>query len=261
MAKPGVAGGTTRSIYIGDRGGLFTQLGLGLLFGVAAAGTVKPGPTTTSSQGIYDGGGNRIGTRTTTTYTGTVDAQAGQDLQRSYDAASGAAGHQLRGGAQDPTQKFDWVTGGLEIASQKLGGDTSGWMFDFGWKGGRRYGDWGLRSAVKFGFGKFTYEGRMVERLRTGAVAVEDSDYTFFGVPIRLGITYRGAVELFGQLDLNLVTAFREALPGQDEASPSPWRAGVRVFAAKMFYAEAGVAMSTMRAVNRSTMLEVGLEF
>jgi len=255
FTKPMGGGAQINSVYLGDRGGIFTRLGLLSLGMVAAAGTVDNVQTTSSTSGIYDTRGNRVGTATTTTTTGTVNAQRAAEAQRAGDALNKAADAQLTGGAIDPTDNYEAMTGGLEVASTRLGGDTSGWMFDFGAKIGKRRGAFGYRAAIKVGFGKYTFHDRM----RDGMMLPE-STYTFFGFPLRLGVTYRGVVELYGQLDLNLVTTFNELL-GDDDTSPSAWRAGARVNVLKYFYAEATLAFSAMRETKTSTLLEVGLEF
>ena len=256
FARPAAGEAQIRSLYVGDRGGLFSRLGLGALGGLAAMGTVDNVNSSTTATPIYDGSGNRVGTETTTITSGTVNADRAAALQRTGDQATATMDDQLRGGAIDPTQNYGSVTGGLEIASTKLGGDTSGWMFDFGVKGGQRYGAWGYRAALKIGLGKYTFH----ERERDGVMHPE-STYKFFGFPLRLGITYHGVVEVFGQLDLNLVTAFTESLPEEFDSSPSPWRTGVRVTIARYVYAEAGIAFSAMRSAKTSTMLEAGIEF
>lgn len=261
LVKQGVQGGVTNSIVFEDRGGPLTRIGFGLLGAAAASGAVRSTGSTTSESGIYSPGGTRIGTRTTTTTTYTVDPQAARNAQALVDSGNKASDDALRAGAIDPTQNYVSPVGGLEIASTKLGGDTSGWMFDFGVKAARRYGAWGLRWSARFGFGRFTFHGREVQKNSVAFTTMEDTQYSFVGVPLRLGITYRGLFEVFARLDVNLVTAFLEALPEEHAASPSPWRAGARVFLFKRAYVEAGMMLSTMRAADRSTMLEAGLEF
>ncbi len=260
MAKPGVSGGVTNSIVFEDRGGPLTRVGFGLLGAAAATGSVKSTGSSTSSSGIYDSSGNRTGTQTTTTYTGTVDPAAGQRAQNLVDSGNNAADATLKAGAIDPTQNYISPVGGLEIASRNFGGDTSGWMFDFGVKAARRYGAWGLRWSARFGFGRFTFHDRTLAVGSASFTQMVESQSTYVGVPLRLGVTYGGLFEVFARLDLNFVTAFNEAL-GEEDSSPSPWRAGGRVFLFKRAYLEAGVMVSAMRKANTSTMLEAGLEF
>lgn len=260
MARPGVSGGVTNSIVFEDRGGPLTRVGFGLLGAAAATGAVTSTGSSTSSTGVYDSRGNRTGTQTTTTYTGTVDAAAGQRAQNLVDSGNNASDAALKAGAIDPTQNYVSPVGGLEIASRNLGGDTSGWMFDFGVKAAGRYGAWGLRWSARFGFGRFTFHERQLAVGSLASTQMVDSQSTYIGFPLRLGVTYLGLLEVFARLDLNIVTAFNEAI-GEEDASPSPWRAGGRVFLFKRAYVEAGVMLSAMRKANTSTMLEVGLEF
>jgi hypothetical protein len=260
MAKPGVSGGVTNSIVFEDRGGPLTRVGFGLLGVAAATGSVKYTGSSSSDSGVYDSSGNRTGTLTTTTHTGTVDPAAGQAAQNLVDSGNSASDAALKAGAIDPTQNYASPVGGIEIATRNLGGDTSGWMFDFGAKVARRYGAWGLRWSARFGFGRFTFHERNLAIGSVGSMQKVDSQSTFVGVPLRLGVTYLGLLEVFARLDLNFVTVFNEAI-GEEDSSPSPWRAGARVFLFKRAYIEAGVMLSAMRKANTSTMLEAGIEF
>lgn len=261
MTKPGVAGGTTRSIYIGDRGGILTKLGIAGLTGVAMFGAVSNVHTSESRSRTYDSQGRAWETTTrTTTYT----------VDRAKAEAIGKGGEQMAKDAEkqakpmDVNESYGGLSAGLEIAARRLGGDTSGWMFDFGWKGTWRRGAWGLRSSAKLGFGKYTFHDREVRRsLDTASapvVRMEDSTYTFFGLPLRLGVAYRGVLEAFAQVDLNAVTAVG-LIDDDQTASPSPWRVGARATVFRYVYAELTYAFSSMRAADTSTMLEVGLEF
>jgi hypothetical protein len=260
MAKPGLSGGITNSIVLEDRGGPLTRAGFAVLGIAAATGSVKYTGSSSSDAGVYDSGGNRVGTQTTTTYSGTVDPAAGQAAQNLVDSANAASNATLKAGAIDPTQNYISPVGGLEIATRNIGGDTSGWMFDFGVKAARRYGAWGLRWSARLGFGRFTFHDRNLAIGGVGSMQMVDSQSTYVGFPLRLGVTYRGLLEVFARLDLNLVTVFNEGI-GEEDSSPSPWRAGGRVFLFKRAYVEAGLMLSAMRKANTSTMLEVGLEF
>jgi hypothetical protein len=256
FTKPTAGGAQINSVYIGDRGGLFTRLGIATLGMAAAVGTVENVQSSSSDSGVYDSSGNRIGTERTDTTSGSINTQRAQEGQRAGDQMIGAADAQLKGGAVSQTDNYEVVTGGLEIASTRLGGDTSGWMFDFGGKVGKRRGSFGIRAAIKMGFGKYTFQPRMRDE-----VMLAESTYTFIGFPLRLGVTYRGIVEIYGQLDINLVTTFNELIPDENNSSPSPWRTGARLSVAKYFYAEAALLFSAMRQEKTSALLEVGLEF
>lgn len=258
ISKPGVSGGTMRSIYFEDTGGPLSQivsrlslLVFGTLGAVGAAGSGVSSNTTSS--GIYDSSGNRVGTQETTTYTptGGTNAEAGQRAQGLVDAA-GSADLDVSG-----------VTAGLEIASTKLGGDTSGWFLDAGFKTVKTYGAWGIRSVVKAAAGKVTQHDRMLRTFDNSFVSesMGDASYRFGGFRLGLGIQYRRTFELFTQLDLNTVgwlNAIRNDETGRDE-SPSPWTAGGRVMI-KGFYAQAAIMASRLDGDHTSTVLEVGFE-
>lgn len=260
MTKPGVAGGTTNSIYLGDRGGLFTQLGIGLLTAGAMGSAVRTLGSTSSTSRTYDNQGNAVDVTTTTT-TYEVDTAKAAAIAKGGENMSNAAKQDRDRGARDLNQDYNGLTGGLEIAMRRLGGDTSGWMADFGWRGTTRLGAWGLRGAAKLGFGKYTFHDRAVSRGTATSIVMEDSTYAFFGFPLRLGVAYRGFVEAFAQVDLNIVTLANDTLDDDQASSPSPWRVGARATLYRYLYAELTYAFSSMRAADTSTILEVGLEF
>ena len=264
-APPGVGGGTTRSLVFGDEGGLLTRAAVVGLGGVAAGGAVRDVKTErTVTSGVRPG--ERI---ITTTTTGTVDRKAAENALGIMQAAT------------DPDTSFSSRSGGLgatlEIASTKLGGDTSGWMFRFGGVFRLTHNDGkilhGLRGTAGIGFGRFTLHRRL-RRTYQDLNLVEDRmgdwDYNYLGVPLRAGyvvgkvlnqkavIPYAGA-EVFVQADANVYTAFGVII-GETDYSPSPWHAGIRLNY-YIGYLEAMVSMSSMNSNERSVGLEVGLGF
>lgn len=259
IAKPGVSGGTMNSIYFEDTGGPLSQIiartSLLLLGGVAAVGAATGGSvsSSTSSSGIYDSSGNRTGTRETTTYTGgTPDAAGGRAAQGVIDAAS----------SRD--LDVSGFTSGLEIASTKLGGDTSGWFLDAGFKSVTNHGSWGLRLVLKTAYGKVTQHDRTIRTFDESFVSetMGDATYTFGGARLGLGVSYRRVVELYAQIDLNTVGWFnplRNDSADGDE-SPSPWSIGARATLGRGAFVQAAVMASRLDGEHTSTMLEVGVE-
>lgn len=264
LAPPGVAGGRSNSIYLGDRGGPLTRLGIGLLGTAAALGAFENIKQEVADAPVVDQFGRRVGTVRTTTTTATVNQDQVRRAADLTNSMNQAADDTVRRGAVDVTEGYASYTGGLEIATRDLGGDTSGWIFDFGVRWGERRGAWGVRGAVKLAFGKMTFHGRDTLRGNPAEMPVtsrQDSTFSYLGLPSRLGITYDGHVEVFGQLDLNLLNVYDRINGDAQTATPSPWRAGGRLFLPRGAYVEAAVALSSMRAAERSTLLEVGLDF
>lgn len=246
-AKPGVEGGTTSSIYLGDRGGLLTRLGLAGVGAAAAVGSVENVQSTTREVGRDD---RYIYTETTTT--GTVNAERARGAQQILDTAG------------DWKQDLGGLSAGLEIASTKLGGDTSGWMFDFGNTWTSKFGSWGARGSLKIKFGKMTFHDRVKRTVMNLGVSevMEEQTYSLLGFPVRAGLTYRGIIELFFQADLNVITAFQmQELFTDLSPSPSLWHVGARLAAFKFLYVEAVMSVSAMRESRTSYGLEGGFAF
>lgn len=243
--KPGVEGGTSRSVYIGDRGGVLTRVGMTAVGGLATMGSIS---SSTRSERVSGGYVYR-------TDTISVDVERARQAQEILDAAN------------DWSKDLTHLQAGLEIAARDLGGDTSGWMFDFGQNVGVPInGSWGLRGGIRLEFGRMTFHDRkkrIVENLVVREV-MEDSTFAMFGIPTRMGLTFRGVAELFFQADLNLVTLFNELASAATElgenSSPSPWHAGARI-TLKYLYAEAVMSLSALDEDRISYGLEAGFAF
>lgn len=256
IAPTGVSSGRTNSVYIGDRGGLLTRLGVGALGVVAAAGSVKSeSKTTVTDNGTY----YTVETETTST----VDPVAAQNAADIMNAAG------------DPKQNFGGLSAGLEIAARDLGGDTSGWMFDFGYveSATSKTSHWGLRGVAKLAFGSMTMHDRTIRALDLdGSVQTKmgDADYTFFGTFLRVGATYWlpiarrniAMLEGFVEADLNMLTLLD---PGEtsfeDLSHPSPWSVGARFTAITVLYVETKLSWSAMNSEHASVGLEAGFAF
>ena len=253
-ARDGVSSGTTNSVYFSDRGGLLTRAGLLALGLAAAAGSVEDVKRTST---VSDNGDGTVTVHTVTTGT--------------FNAANAAAAADILDAASDPHQNFGGLTGGLEIASTSLGGDTGGWMFEFGYAyATTTHSRWGFEASAKFAFGGFTQHDRMIatfdhSMVDTGVIAMTKGDghYDFVGFPVRAGVTYRVAprttIEPFVKLEWNLYPVIDEA--SNLAIDPSPWHVGGRFTVFDYAYVEADVRFSALRASARSYGLEVGLAF
>jgi len=251
--RDGVSSGTTSSLYFSDRGGLLTRAGLIALGLAAAAGSVE---NVRSTSTVSDNGDGTVTVHTRTTGT--------------FNAATAAAASDILAAASDPHQNYDGLTGGLEIASTSLGGDTSGWMFEFGYAYATTFHSrWGFEGSAKFGFGGFTQHDRMISTFDTtssdmGVVrsAKGDGHYDFLGFPIRAGITYHitptTTIEPFVKLEWNLYPVTDNA---QLTIDPSPWHFGGRLTVLDYVYVEGDVRFSALRESARSYGLEVGVAF
>ncbi len=256
-APTGVSGGRSSSIYIGDRGGLLTRASLLGLGALAAAGAVDSKTTrTVSDEGSY----YRVTTETTSTV----------NVERAQSAVD------LMGAASDPSQNFGGLCAGLEIASRSLGGDTSGWMFDFGYATASTSttSHWGVRASGKFAFGSMGLHDRTLSSYTPDAdvtTKAGDASYNFFGTFLRAGATYWlpvahhnvAMLEGFVEGDLNWLTWLDgQQTRGFDQLShASPWSAGFRFTAIKVLYVEAKLLWSAMNSAHTSTGLEAGFAF
>jgi hypothetical protein len=244
-APPGVSSGTTTGVRFSDRGGPLTR-GFFAMLGVAvAAGAAKQTGSSTSS---WTAGDRRI-TETTTTYQ--VDTAA---AQRGADMANAAA---------DPDADFGGLEAGLEIATVKLGGDTSGWMYDIAFETPAAPVASFLDASVRFGvgFGRYTFHDR-TQRMLSGLTVYEqpmdETKYTYIGTPVRLSFPHTRWLSSFFQADLNWVSMFNLMMGVR--GSPSPWHGGVKVKVGPVF----GQAMGSLSGMNegaRSVALEAGLAF
>lgn len=252
-AYPGMSTGTTGSIVIGDRGGLLTRLGLAslgaFLGGVGSVKDVKREET------VRRDGDDII-----------VDRKDSIVL----DPAAANAAMPIIDAANDPKRDLSSMQATFEIASRDLGGDTSGWMFRLGgytkwWRGWK-----GMRVLVGLGIGSFTFHGRTLRDWDLGGVRERKDDwgYTYIGSPVRFGWMFRGkhqaprrqvAGEVFVQADFNWV-ALAAIIAPDENWSPSPWHAGMRVTLGPAFV-EGSVSTSTMRSDRMSVGLEAGLDF
>ncbi|MFT3696296.1 MAG: hypothetical protein QM831_24360 [Kofleriaceae bacterium] len=259
IAPTGVASGTTNSVYIGDRGGLLTRAALVAVGLVAAAGSVDSKTTTTvTDNGTY----YTVHQETTSTVN---QAQA----QNAVDIMHKAGDSDL---AERTERSFSGLSAGLEIADRDLGGDTGGWMFDFGYIASGPIADdsaWGARAYVKLGFGSMTMHDRMMQAWTTSALEsrMGDADYGFFGLLTRGGLNYSftkfAKLEAFIELNLNMLTLLDpgETNSFEDMSHPSPWWGGSRFTLAKYFYVEGKVGMSAMNTEHTSVAMEAGFEF
>jgi hypothetical protein len=258
IAPTGVSGGRMNSIYISDRGGPITRLGI-FAFGLLAAmgATHSESTSTTTDHGSY------VEVETTTTTT--VDPVAAQNAA------------EIMGAAMDTSQNFGGLTGGLEIAARDLGGDTSGWMYDMGYSAAEtsKHSHWGVRGSAKFAIGSMTMHDRMMSAWSPAANMIVtqkgDASYGFCGTFLRAGVTYWlpvshknvAMLEGFVEADLNWLTLVdsTETDGFDDQSHPSPWSAGVRFTAFKTLYAEVKVLWSAMNSEHTSSGFEVGFAF
>jgi hypothetical protein len=180
------------------------------------------------------------------------------------------------GAATDPSQNFGGLCAGLEIASRALGGDTSGWMFDFGYATAATSttSRWGVRASGKLAFGSMGLHHRELRSYAPDediSMKAGDASYNFFGTFLRAGATYWlpvarrnvAMVEGFVEADLNWLTVLDgQQTDGFDQLShASPWSAGFRFTAIKVLYVEAKVLWSAMNREHTSTGLEAGFAF
>ena len=242
MAPPGVSSGTTNRIRISDSGGPLTRAGvLGLAFG-ASAGAVKNVQTTQTATR----NGNDVIVRTTTT--ATIDQEQAARAQGLMDAAVADAPVPLHAS--------------LEIASTSLGGDTSGWMYNIGFRTDPvSVGKFAvLRASFGLGFGRYTFHDR--ERRSIGgssdAGVIGDYRYTYIGSPVRITVFSTTWLRSYFQADLNWVTAWD--VISFEPATPSPWRVGTQVNLGPIFV-QGEVAWSRMNSEDASVGIEVGIGF
>ncbi|MBL0214297.1 MAG: outer membrane beta-barrel protein [Myxococcales bacterium] len=252
-ARDGVSSGTSNSLYFADRGGLLTRAGLVALGLVGAMGSVQDVKNESHVTNNYDGTVTVV-----TKSSGTFNAKNAQEATDILNAAS------------DPHQNFGGLTGGLEISSTKLGGDTSGWMFEFGYAYAKTFHNrWGFEGSVKLMFGGETLHDRMIKTFdtstsETGVVTMMkgDASYKYFGLPVRVGVTYRvspvAILQPFVKLEPNWYPRQRTLSIDLD---PSPWHFGMRLTAIRFLYVELDARFSQLRESALGYGLEVGVAF
>lgn len=237
LAPPGVSGGNTNSVRVADVGGPLARAGLYGLALVTAAGAYRE---TSRSTTTYRSG-NYIVTETRSS--GYIDKDTAEAAGKLAEAAT----------SSEPVG----LQGSLDIASRNLGGDTSGWMYQLGYKGEPfACGPIACRIFGGVGVGWYTFHDRLAADGSGRMIA--ESEYNYFGIPLRLELHVLPGVAGFVQADLNLVTAFNAI--GGDPGSPSPWHAGVEL---KLGVLVGRITQTWGRAKwdASSTTFEVGLGF
>jgi hypothetical protein len=243
----GMGKGVSRSVVFSDQGGILSRAPLAALGMVAAAGAVK----VTSDRTTVTPHGD--GTATVEReISGTVDTRAAQnavDLANANPTVTSSDGTSRAG-----------LAANLEIASRSLGGDTSGWQFDFGFgiqRIKRHYfsNGFGLgwRGYLGLGYGNFSFHDRVMDAADRGPPVFGDGNYKFVGVPARFGVF---VARMPGGLASILGTE-TYAKANLNSSGPSTFAVGQRVQWSLVF-----VEVETlMSAEDRGYGLELGFGF
>lgn len=238
LAPVGMSGGTTNIVRVADVGGPLSRAALVGLSWLTAAGAYRETgrSTTTYRSGDY--------IVTETRSTGYVDQAQARQAEEIMKEAFG----------NEPVG----LQASLDIATRHVGGDTSGWMYQVGYKSDAfactRF--FACRFYGGLGFGRYTFHDRMVTNAFGSQMA--DGTYTYIGMPLRLELAPTTFLTAFVQADLNTVTLAN--VIRHEEGSPSPWHIGAEV---KVWWLVARVQQTFGQATldDRTTTFEVGLGF
>lgn len=241
--------GVSRSVVFSDQGGILSRAPLVALGALAAAGSVK---VTSDRTTVTDHGD---GTATVTReVAGTVDQGAAQNAANLANANPTVT-------SRDGTSRGG-LAANLEIAAESLGGDTSGWQFDFG-LGYQQLNhrslahDFGIgwRGYLGLGYGSFSFHDRVMATADRGPPVFGDGNYKFFGIPARFGIFVaraRSLSKIFG------TETFAKA--NLNASGPSTFALGQRI-QWSIVYFEVEALMSGAGDSDRSYGLECGFGF
>jgi hypothetical protein len=249
--EAGAQRGMSRSVSMGDEGGLLTmavvKAGLVGAGALGAAGSVEVTEYKESATSIVynsDGSKTYVKSSEATVKVDQGQAQRSADLMNTTPTPDG-----LRFGRGA-------LATNLEIASTSLGGDTSGYQFQFGYAYRMMYRRSGLvmraRGFAGLGFGHWTIHGRET-RMDRGPPTFEDYRYGFFGIPVRvagmIGKPRRDGLELVPEFGLEPYVGTELNLN-----DPTPFRAGARLI---LSYVHIDVEWAKSSA-GSSVSLEIG---
>jgi len=246
MSTGGLGKGTTRSLEFSDEGFLLTRLGLGFLAVGVASGSIE---NAKSESTVSTVGGNTVVTtkQSATINTGTLGA-----AQKIADAANG------------PRSGLSGAHGGvasrLSIAAQTLGGDTSGWQYDFGYnlRWVASLGPLGFmaRTYLGLGYGTYKFHDRVYMPVDRGPPRFGDGQYGFGGLYGRIGAFFiqppKGLSDLTG-----LETYMSVSLNARDHSMVT-FGQRLQIIAG---FVEAEVQIGGSSADERSYALQIGAGF
>jgi YD repeat-containing protein len=225
LVPTSVSGGTTTTLSYHEEGGLVSRTLLAIIAVLGSAPRTRT--TVDSSSSVSCAGSSCTVTTTETRTTEVLDTPAEMRAKAArLERTMGA----LRSSAIPMAFRLD-------IASRDLGGDASGWLSTFMYKGEPQLisDSMVLRISGGLGAGSLSFKERERTQLRIGTdmlvedSVVEDASYSYFGIPIRVDLAAgsRGLV-LYGQADFNILT-LTDALFEDSDApvTPSPFRFGI----------------------------------
>ena len=265
LVAPGTASGTSTSVRLYDRGGPASKLILKVLTlsasAVALAGAARPVGSTTSSTSrdeCYGSSCQRV-TTTTTTTTYVVDPATGQQVAATQAAIDDAI-------ATTPYRAFPFETI-VELATDRAGGDTSGWMaWYFYAPPARRVGPVAVALAGGLGAGQLAFAARERKVLVPAgggfatSTVMAPSEHAYVGTPLRLTIYPRPWLWTYAQADLNWASAWEDWFDPEerDDIEANPWRVGAR---ARWRRVEVGVEWLSDRLSAQASSLGVEAGF
>jgi hypothetical protein len=239
MAPPGLHQGVVRSVSINDEGMLLTRAGLGVLGVAVAAGSIENPQVKTTVDNVGDRTVVRQ-ERTATIHSG--PAEAGMAIATARNTSTAAGG----------------LSSNLDIASRSLGGNTSGWQYEFGYsmRRIRRGKDWaaGFRGFAGLGFGRYKMHDWLVDVMDRGPPRFGSGNYNFNGIPTRFGVFFASYPRSFLQL-VGTETYVKANINFTDH---SVFHVGQR-FQYSLVFIEIETSMSSLDARDRSYGIELGI--
>lgn len=258
LMPPTGSRGTTTSIRYRDYGGVLSKTLLLLLTAPQA-----PQGTTTSetlSQSTSCGGGYcTTYTRTEVTYTPPSPAAMAAYEERVKDWSETVAPAILSGAFRAEAV--------VDVASTKLGGDTSGFMMALNFRipTGKVLGFAGSNLSIGLAGGKYTMHGRNWQLVADdGTGVLSNTNVTgsiaapYYGFPIKFTGLLTKRLALYAQSDLNLQPMLAKTL----DATPGPqtFRLGSQ-WMGPFFYVGGELSIDRMRVDSLTATAEVGLAF
>jgi len=204
-------GGTTHTLHFEDRGGPLTKFSGAVLQTLTAAMVASSAYQYTETSRSMSREGDYIVTRTTgvTTYDHSKTVEAQKIMEQDW------------GG--DPTSREDKesVYSSLDLSLRTIGGDTSGFLWQYGVDSGLMKVNMPLVKSIRLkaglGWGSHKFYGR------TGVDS--ENKATFLGTPLRIEFAHNRFLRTFVQYDSNCLGWFYDS----GDENPSPLSFGPKI--------------------------------
>ena len=258
LMPPTGSRGTTTSIRYRDYGGVLSKALL-LILSAPQAPQGTTSSETLSSSTSCGGGYCTTYTQTEVTYTPPSAAEMAAYGERVKDWSENVAPAILSGAFRAEAV--------VDVASTKLGGDTSGFMMALNFRipTGKALGFAGSNLSIGLAGGKYTMHGRNWQYVAddgsgvlTNANVSGPLSAPYYGFPVKFTGLLTKRLALYAQTDMNLQPMLAKTI----DAAPGPqtFRLGSQ-WMGPFFYIGGEVSIDRMRASSLTATAEVGLAF